>query len=260
MHKHSTVEVLGCSGSIGIPGQGTTSFLIDDDILIDAGTGLCELEFDRLEKIEHVILTHSHLDHICGLPFMVDTVGVGRNSPLKVYASKPTLDALKQHVFNHFIWPDFTRIPSADNPVMVYQEISPEQVLHFGKRQIQVVEVAHTVPAIGVFLFTPTGGWCFSGDTHQTDRLFDLINATKKVDYLFIEAAFPDKEKWLADLAKHLCPSLLFDELKKITVPGCEVWISHLKPKDRTLIEHELQQYPGAQPLRILSAGMTFTI
>ncbi len=260
MQKHSRVEVLGCSGSIGIPRQGTTSFLIDSDILIDAGTGVCELEFDRLERIEHVILTHSHLDHICALPFLVDTVGVGRKSPLKVYGSKHTIDALKNHIFNHAIWPDFTRIPTADNPVMMYEEISPEQVLQFGERQIQVVEVSHTVPALGVFLFTPTGGWCFSGDTHQTERLFGLINSSKKVDYLFIEAAFPDKEKWLADLAKHLCPSLLFGEIDKISVPDCEVWISHLKPRDNALIQQELKQYPGARSLGVLSAGMVFNI
>jgi len=81
----------------------------------------------------------------------------------------------------------------------------------------------------------------------------------KKVDYFFIEAAFPDKEKWLADLAKHLCPSLLFGELQKLNA-ACEIWISHLKPREHDEIQKELQQYPGSQPLRILSAGMIFNI
>ena len=259
MQKHSTVEVLGCSGSIGIPGQGTTSFLIDSDILIDAGTGLCELDFARLEQIEHVLITHSHLDHICGLPFLIDTVGVGRKRPLRVYATLPTIRALQQHIFNEEIWPDFSKIPTAENPVLEYVEIQPEQELLFGERRITTVEVDHTVPAVGVFLITPTGGWCFSGDTHQTDRLFTLINQAKKVDYFFIEAAFPDKEKWLADLAKHLCPSLLFGELQKLNA-ACEIWISHLKPREYDQIQKELQQYPGTQPLRILSAGMIFNI
>jgi len=180
MQKHSTVEVLGCSGSIGIPGQGTTSFLIDSDILIDAGTGLCELDFARLEQIEHVFITHSHLDHICGLPFLIDTVGVGRKSPLRVYATLPTIRALQQHIFNEEIWPDFSKIPTAENPVLEYVEIQPEEELVFGERRISTVEVDHTVPAVGVFLTTPTGGWCFSGDTHQTDRLFTLINYAKR--------------------------------------------------------------------------------
>jgi 3',5'-cyclic-nucleotide phosphodiesterase len=259
MQKHSTVEVLGCSGSIGIPRQGTTSFLIDNDILIDAGTGLCELDFSRLEQIEHVFITHSHLDHICGLPFLVDTVGVGRKKPLRVYATLPTIESLKNHIFNEEIWPDFTKIPSAQKPVMEYVEIKHEEIVYFGSRQIQIVEVDHTVPAVGVFLLTPTGGWCFSGDTHKTDRLFSLINQSKKIDYFFIEAAFPDKEKWLADLAKHLCPSLLFNELKKLN-SSCEIWISHLKPREYDEIQKELKQYPGSRSLQILSAGMVFNI
>ena len=259
MQRHSTLEVLGCSGSIGIPRQGTTSFLIDDDILIDAGTGLCELDFNRLERIEHVFITHSHLDHICGLPFLIDTVGVHRSKPLRVYAIEATINALKQHIFNEEIWPDFTKIPTEQHPVLEYMPIEPEQSLQFGRRCISTFLVEHTVPAIGVLLDTPTGGWCFSGDTHRTDRLFSVVNSAKKLDYLFIESAFPDKEKWLADLAKHLCPSLLFDELKKLNRP-CEVWISHLKPREHDLIRQELQQYPGSQPLQVLSAGLVFQI
>lgn len=259
MQKHSTVEVLGCSGSIGIPRQGTTSFLIDDDILIDAGTGLCELDFVRLEKIEHVFITHSHLDHICALPFLIDTVGVARPRPLRVYAIHATICALKQYIFNDEIWPDFSKIPSAEKPVLEFVEIKAEEVLHFGNRTLQTVEVEHTVPAVGVLLTTPTGGWCFSGDTHQTDRLFALINQTKKVNYFFIEAAFPNREKWLADLAKHLCPSLLFGELQKLNA-ACEIWISHLKPREFDQIQKELAQYPGAQRLQVLSAGMIFNI
>ncbi|HEX4856333.1 MAG TPA: 3',5'-cyclic-nucleotide phosphodiesterase [Limnobacter sp.] len=259
MQKHSTVEVLGCSGSIGIPGQGTTCFLIDHDILVDAGTGLCQLEFERLEKIEHVFITHSHLDHVCGLPFLIDTVGVGRQRPLKVYGNSSTIETLKQHVFNELIWPDFSRIPSKENPVLVFVEIPFESETVLGDRVIRTVEVRHTVPAIGIFLFTPGGGWCFSGDTHETDRLFELINQSGRVKHFFIEAAFPDKEKWLADLALHLCPSLLFGELAKLS-SNCEIWISHLKPREHEQIIKELAGFPGSRPLGVLSAGMKFTI
>ncbi|HEY1058415.1 MAG TPA: 3',5'-cyclic-nucleotide phosphodiesterase [Limnobacter sp.] len=259
MRKHSTVEVLGCSGSIGIPGEGTTCFLIDDDILIDAGTGLCNIDFQRLEKINHVFITHAHLDHICGLPFLVDSVGVGRSVPLKVYAIAETIHALRQHIFNESIWPDFTRIPEPDHPVMEYVVIEPETDIVLDDRTIHTVMVEHTVPAVGVFLTTPTGRWCFSGDTHRTDRLYDLINTGRPVDYLFIESAFPDEEQWLADLAKHLCPALLFAELQKVHVP-CEVWISHLKPREYDRIQQQLQKYPGAQPLKQLAAGQVFHI
>ena len=110
MQKHSTVEVLGCSGSIGIPRQGTTSFLIDSDILIDAGTGVGDLSIAELSRIDHVFVTHSHLDHIACLPLMVDTVGELRDTPLTVWTTAPTLEVLRRHIFNWSFWPDFTEI------------------------------------------------------------------------------------------------------------------------------------------------------
>lgn len=258
MQRHSTIEVLGCSGSIGIPGEGTTSFLIDDDLLIDAGTGLCNLPFSRLEKITDVVLTHSHLDHICGLPFLIDSVGVGRQQPLQVHGSQHTLDALAKHVFNEDIWPDFTRIPNPDHPVMQLQPFSAGDWLTFGERRIKTVSVNHTVPTVAVVLHCAGGQWCFSGDTHQTDALYEFLNQLDGLRYFFVESAFSNAEQWLADLSRHLCPSLLFAELTKLNQP-CEVWITHLKPKERDQIRAELLKYPEA-PLQVLSAGLTFTI
>lgn len=259
MQEHSTIEVLGCSGGIGIPRQGTTSFLIDEDILIDAGTGLCELNFNRLEKIDHVFVTHSHLDHICALPFLIDTVGLKRRKPLQVYATQATLNALSDHIFNDVIWPDFTRIPSKREPLMQYVTIEPEAMVEIGSRRIQTIAVEHAVPTVGVLLQTPTGAWCFSGDTHETQRLYERINQMPTMKYFFVESAFPNKEKWLADLAKHLCPDLLFAELAKLS-NNCEIWISHLKPRESELIQTELKSYSGDRTLHVLSAGMKFKI
>jgi cAMP phosphodiesterase len=227
MQKHSTVEVLGCSGSIGISGQGTTSFLLDDDILIDAGTGLCGLPLERLERIQHVFITHSHLDHLCALPLLIDAIGTGRAQGLTVYGRTATITAMQQHVFNNIIWPDFTQIPNINNPMLKFVAIDSEIPVTFGRRQITLVDVHHSVPCVGIVLDTPTGRWCFSGDTHRTDRLYEVLNAGQRLDYLFIESAFADHERWLADISSHLCPELLFQELKKLTI-FCEVWVLSL--------------------------------
>ncbi|MDH3590198.1 MAG: MBL fold metallo-hydrolase, partial [Gammaproteobacteria bacterium] len=89
------VRVLGCSGGIG-QGLRTTSILIDDDILIDAGTGVGDLCLDALSRIRHVFITHSHLDHIVSLPMLID-YNFKRllTDPLRVYANRQTIDALR---------------------------------------------------------------------------------------------------------------------------------------------------------------------
>ena len=117
------LRVLGCSGGIGGRHLRTTSFLVDNDILIDAGTGVGDLSLEALARIDHIFVSHSHLDHVASIPFLVDTVCWMRRSPIVVYGIKETVDILRAHLFNWKIWPDFTQIPDADKPFMTYREI-----------------------------------------------------------------------------------------------------------------------------------------
>ena len=114
----SQLQILGCSGGIGGDLR-TTSLLLDDDILIDAGTGVCDLSLDAMAKIDWVFLTHSHLDHILSLPLLLDSVGAKRSKPVHVYGLPETVATLKQHIFNGKIWPDFSVIPTAEKPFMI---------------------------------------------------------------------------------------------------------------------------------------------
>ena len=92
------IRILGCSGGIGA-GSRTSAMLIDDDVLIDAGTGIGDLSLDEMQAIRHVFLTHAHLDHIAGLPMLADNVfDPDFEVPLTVYALEETLRALQEHV------------------------------------------------------------------------------------------------------------------------------------------------------------------
>src|SRR5205085_8090338 len=84
------IKVLGCSGGVG-PGLRTTSLLIDDEILIDAGTGVGELSLAQMRRIGNIFLTHSHLDHVCGLAFMADNLFDLIDRPVQVHATPETL-------------------------------------------------------------------------------------------------------------------------------------------------------------------------
>jgi cAMP phosphodiesterase len=250
------VEILGCSGGIGGNGMRTTSLLVDGDILIDAGTGVGDLPLERLAAIDHVFITHAHLDHIACLPLMVDSVGEMRDRPITMHATAETLDIIRKHIFNWQIWPDFSVIPTPENPFLRFATIEVGQPVILGARSIIPLPATHTVPAVGFHLRNDSAGssLAFSGDTCVCDPLWDAVNAIDNLRYLIIEAAFADRERDLALLSKHLCPSLLLDELKKLQSHP-EVLVTHAKPSQQEQIAQEIEAGAGAHRPRMLAAG-----
>lgn len=250
------VEILGCSGGIGGSGLRTTSLLADDDILIDAGTGVGDLSLARLAAIDHVFITHAHLDHIACLPLMVDSVGEMRTRPITMHATAATLEIIRKHIFNWHIWPDFSQIPSPEAPFLRFATVELGQPVQLGQRTITPLPAFHTVPAVGYRLHNLESGasLAFSGDTSICDALWDSINGIEQLRYLIIEAAFANNERDLALLSKHLCPSLLFDELDKLR-QAPEILITHAKPSQAEQIAREIAAGASRHVARMLHTG-----
>ena len=159
------LRVLGCSGGIG-GSLRTTSFVLDDDVLLDAGTGVGDLNIEELRRIDRVFLTHSHLDHVTSLPFLVDTVGWMRDTPLTVHALPETIEVLREHLFNWKLWPDFAQIPDAQNPWMRYEPVALGEPFDLGRgRTITPLPANHVVPAVGYHLDSGQASLVFTGDT-----------------------------------------------------------------------------------------------
>ena len=142
------IRILGASGGIGASAR-TSSLLVDDDVLIDAGTGVGDLTLAELRAIDHVFLTHSHLDHVTMLPFLLDTVGAERARPVTVHAQESTLETLRRHLFNCELWPDFSRIPTPQAPFMTYQALPAGGEIVLNGRTLRSIPVNHVVPAVG---------------------------------------------------------------------------------------------------------------
>ena len=251
------LRVLGCSGGIGGRYLRTSAMLVDDDILVDAGTGVSELSLSELAAIDHVFITHSHLDHIAALPLMIDSVADLRDRPVTVYATPATLEILQDHVFNWAIWPDFSEIAIRQQPVMQYRAIEVGELLRFGERTISALPAEHTVPAVGYHLDSGAGSLVFTGDTTCNAALWPLLNRIDNLRYLIIETAFSNREQSLAVLSKHLCPSMLVDELALLK-REVEVYISHLKPGQIELIMGEIEAGAGKCKPRMLRNDQVF--
>ncbi|WP_404300987.1 MBL fold metallo-hydrolase [Alicycliphilus denitrificans] len=240
------VRILGCSGTIA-KGCHTTSFLLGERLLVDAGTGVGQLTLEEMQRVEHVFLTHSHLDHIAALPLLLDAVGARRSQALQVHALPATLAALRAHVFNDLIWPDFTRIPTPQSPFVQLQPLGVGDVFVAAGTLLEVLPARHSVPAVGYAARGGKGWWVYSGDTEgQEPAFWRRVNALHGerggVAALCMETAFSNTEAELARKSRHLSPETLARELAAL-VPhaGMPIYITHTKPRENHLIMREVQ-------------------
>jgi len=250
------LRILGCSGGIG-GNLRTTSLLLDHDVLIDAGTGVGDLSLAEMCMIDHVFVTHSHLDHIACLPLLIDSVGFMRDKPLVIHATDETLAILKQHIFNWEIWPDFTQIPSLHQPILRYERVVLGETVELAGRKLTPLPANHVVPAVGYQIDSCKASLVFSGDTTTCDELWHAVNAIRNLEYLIVETAFSNAEKELAIVSKHLCPSLLAEELCKLKLDP-KIYVTHLKPGEVELTMQEVSECVKGFVPKMLQNGQVF--
>jgi ribonuclease BN (tRNA processing enzyme) len=255
------IRVLGCSGSIAA-GCRTTSFLLDSDVLIDAGTGVGDLTLEEMVRIDHILVTHSHLDHVLAIGLLADSVTrrrhADRRPPIRVHALPATIAALRMHIFNGVIWPDFSRLPDPVHPVLEFSPVAEGDVLTLGERHIEVLPARHTVPAVGYAVHGSQGAWVFTGDTGPNAALWDRLERMQ-VAMLVIETAFRDDELALARLSQHLCPSELRQELTRLRAPA-DVYITHIKPGEVDAVMSEIAAQGSPHRIHTLASGQVMSL
>ncbi len=215
------------------------------------------LSLSEMTRVDHVFVTHSHLDHIACIAFLVDSVGYLRDQPLTVHGSAETIRVLREHIFNWHVWPDFTTIPDVHQPYLRYEHFEIGKPTQFDGRSIVAIPANHVVPAVGFHLDSGRSSLIFSGDTTQNPALWDYVNRVDNLRYLIIETAFPDKEREVAIASKHLCPSMLAAELAHLQRPA-EILITHLKPGESELTMQEIHSQVGRFRPRMLLHGESF--
>lgn len=254
------IRILGCSGGIG-PGLRTTSILIDNDILIDCGSGVGDLTMEELSTIKHIFISHGHLDHICFIPFLVDSAFDALvDDPVTIHLKVETLGMLREHIFNWKIWPDFSKLPDASSPVIKYDEIALGQKIKLDGRTIEPIPVTHTQPSLGYRIQSPDGGsFAYSGDTKTTDQFWSVLNDSPGLDILFIECAYLDNEEKLSKVAGHYRPSSLAEDLSKLHHHP-ELYIMHQKPGEEEQVIHQLTKLLNSREPKLLQRGQVFEI
>lgn len=253
------VRILGASGG-ATNHLKTTSLLVDDDLLIDAGTGVDELTLEEMARVRHIFLTHSHLDHVAGVALMCDMIfDSSPTAAITVHAREETIAALKEHVFNWVMWPDFGRLPNPERPLLRYDVMCPGDRVEIGSRSLEMIGVNHAVPAAGYRVACDTGAFAFSGDTTTNDGFWDALNRHPDLDLLFVESAFANEDLALSRMARHYTPRLLAEDLRKLRHRP-DVYITHLKPGAEPVILDQCRSELAGRDVRPLCGGQVFRL
>ncbi len=251
------LRVLGCSGG-ELPRHKTTCFLLDDRLALDAGALTSSLSLEDLLKVDDIVLTHSHFDHVKDVPLMADLLVGRRRTPVRIHASTGCARTLRESVFNGELWPDFTRIPDARRPVLEIVPFDPARPFKVGRFTFRPAPVCHPVESVGFVISDGRSELAISGDTGPTVAFWKKVNAARKLGALLVELSFPNDLQGLADVSGHLTPNTLATELAKLERKGFPVLLYHLKPAYAARLKREVARLklPG---VRVLALGDDFT-
>ena len=247
------IKVLGCYGA-EFPGFKTMSFLINDSVLLDAGSVTSSLSIEEQERISDILITHSHLDHIKDILFLADNLAGRKKTHINIIGTDEILYIIQGTFLNNTVWPDFTLIPTITEPVLKLKQIKTEEEIKIDHLTVKAVEVNHTVKGVGYFVSDAGGTIMHSGDTGPTDRIWQVANETKDMKAIFVETSFPNELERLAEISKHLTPRLLKEELKKLNRTDIPVYIVHMKPQYIDALKKEITEI-GHPSIHFLEQG-----
>lgn len=241
------IKILGCYGG-QLLGFHLTSFLVNETILLDAGSPTEALTLEEQGKINHIFLSHTHLDHIKDIAFLADNRALKRMNKdngcgsITIHSLQENLDTLMNHFLNDHIWPDFTAIPSKSNPTLELAPIVPEVVIEAEGLKITPIEVTHPVPCTGFLLDENGKQFIYTADTGSTDRIWEVANQQPNLRGIIIDCSFTNANQHLADISGHLTPKSLAAELRKLERYGrVPIYLYHMKPETLNIIRLEVE-------------------
>jgi ribonuclease BN (tRNA processing enzyme) len=238
--------------------QYLSSTLINDTVVVDAGSVGIWGSPQEQARIQHVLLSHTHMDHLASLPIFVENAYEGKAECVTIHGSQTVLECCQEHLFNEKVWPDFIALSQGDKPFLRLSALEAGQTVDLDGLHVTAVALDHVVPTVGFVISDKNSTVAIVSDTGPTDEIWQRVNAAPNLKAIFVEATFPDELKWLADVSKHLTPAILARQVAKLTRPTRLV-IIHLKARYKEQVIAELQalRLPG---LEIGQPGIPYEI
>src|SRR4030042_3510517 len=236
------IKVLGCSGA-EFPGHRPPSFLLDGKILFDTGSLTNILDIEGQLKIKDIFITHSHLDHILGIPFLADNlIFRKKRHRVNIFSIPSVIKTIRKSLLDGSVWPDFTVIPNTHEGILNLIELKSDHSITIDDYTITAYPVHHSVPATGYLVEDgKKRRFFYTGDTGPTDSTWEKMEGIQ-LHSLLIEVSFPMRMEEMALRTGHLTPRLLKKELLKIIPHPERIFVIHVKPQYFETIKSELQK------------------
>ncbi len=251
------VKVLGCSGSETV-GHNPPGFLVNDVMMLDAGTITAALSIDAQSRITDILISHTHIDHIKSILFLADNISGCMKKPVNIRATAEVIDAIRKHLMNNVIWPDFTVIPTAKNPVMKYVPMKVGKPVSIAGLKVTAVPMNHPVPAVGFLVSNRESSFIYSADTGPNELLWKEAAKIKNLKAIIVDTSFPNSLDSLATVSGHFTPAQLHQDLTRARVgKDIPIYICHIKPVHQDRVIKELHDM-GRKNVKVLQEGKTY--
>ncbi len=239
--------------------QHLLSIIIDDAVAIDAGSLAFSCSNSQRSQVRDIVLSHTHLDHIAGLPMFIDDLFATLDGAIRIHATREMIDILERDIFNWSIYPRFSELSNDNGPVVEYREFARGSAFEVAHLSIRSVPVNHQVSANGYVISDGTVSIAITGDTAETNEIWTVCNETADLKAILVECAFPDELGDLATVSHHLTPRRLKNELEKFTKTDCPIYVINMKPMYRDRVVAQLTEAKIPQ-VHILEIGKAYDL
>ncbi len=187
-----------------------TCLLVDDTLALDAGSLTRSLTLAEQRRLEAVLLSHHHYDHIRDIPILAMSFFSGDGS-IDIYATETTEAALTDYLLDGGLYPNFLERPP-DNPTIRLCRIEPNREFEVSGYRVLPVPVQHALPTIGYQVTSADGKSVF----YTSDTGGGLDDCWRQVtpQLLITEVTLTNQFADSARETGHLTPDLLRQEME----------------------------------------------
>lgn len=252
------IKLLPSSIGSGAHHQALTTFLVNDRLAVDGGSLGLALAPEEMSSFRHIFITHSHSDHIASLPIFIAEAFTSLTGPVTIYGTRTVVSALREHVFNDQVWPDFEKIPLANGsgPALRFQAIEPLATREVAGLKVTPIPVNHVVETMGLLIEDDRASVLFTSDTCATDEIWRAANRCERLKAIFVDVSYPNELEELAAASKHFTPQALASDLGKLEREA-QIFAVHIKPSNREQVVRQLARLE-APPVFVAEIGREY--